>query len=129
LSGGDIEAHQHLVEFCNQLTLGLIDQKPHSCALLIGRSNTAAQICKEISYNAGAMTRMLSRLEAKGLICRAVDEDNRRSHKLALTEDGRKKFPALRAVSSELIDRFFGTFSPTELSEFERLLEKMLARD
>ena len=40
--------------------------------LSAGRSNTAAQICKEISYSAGAMTRMLYRLEAKGLICRAV---------------------------------------------------------
>ena len=97
--------------------------------LSAGRSNTAAQICKEISYSAGAMTRMLYRLEAKGLICRAVDENNRRSYKLALTEEGRMKFPALRAVSSDLIDRFFGTFSPTELSEFERLLGKMLARD
>ena len=91
-----------------------------------GRSDTAAQICKEISYDAGAMTRMISRLEAKGLIFRAVDENNRRSYKLALTEEGRRKFPALRAVSSALIDRHFGSFSTTELGRFERLLEKML---
>lgn len=96
--------------------------------LWAGRGDTAAQICKEISYSPGAMTRMLFRLESKGLIYRAVDENNRRSYKLELTEEGRTKFPELRAASSALIDRFFGAFSTAELREFERLLEQMLSR-
>lgn len=95
--------------------------------LWAGRGDTATQICKEISYSPGAMTRMLSRLESKGLVCRAVDENNRRSYKLALTDEGREKFPALRAVSAAKIDSFFGSFNEDELNEFERLLEKMLA--
>lgn len=34
-------------------------------ALANGRAETAAQLCKEISYSPGAMTRMLNRLETK----------------------------------------------------------------
>ncbi|WP_429391852.1 MarR family winged helix-turn-helix transcriptional regulator [Pseudomonas laurylsulfatiphila] len=96
--------------------------------LRTGRGDTAAQICKEISYTPGAMTRMLDRLEQKQLIRRLPYADNRRSVKLELTGEGREKFPELLAAATTVIDSFFGDLGADELRQFETLLEKMLRR-
>src|SRR5215467_12809619 len=41
-------------------------------------AKSASELCKGISYDAGAMTRMLDRLEAKGLIRRSRSAHDRR---------------------------------------------------
>ncbi|MBV8471632.1 MAG: MarR family transcriptional regulator [Burkholderiaceae bacterium] len=96
--------------------------------LASGRADTAAQICKEISYSPGAMTRMLNRLEDKGLIVRTEFPDNRRMTKLELSEKGRSAFPAMLASSGRVIDGYFGAFEPAELRQLEVLLNKMMRR-
>ena len=53
-----------------------------------GEDSAAAQICKDLSYDAGAMTRMVDRLEAKGLISRCRCPEDRRLVKIKLTEAG-----------------------------------------
>ena len=98
-------------------------------ALWAGRGDTAAQLCKDISYSPGAMTRMLDRLEQKQQIRRLPHPDNRRAHKLELTEEGRQVFPELLATSAAIIDRFLGEFDSSELYRLEALLERMLAHE
>jgi len=90
-----------------------------------GRANIAAQICKELSYSPGAMTRMLNRLEQKGMIQKAPSVDNRRTVQLELTEAGRRLFPSLLEASGIVIAQYFGHFSAQELEAFESLLLKM----
>jgi MarR family transcriptional regulator, multiple antibiotic resistance protein MarR len=90
-----------------------------------GRANIAAQICKELSYSPGAMTRMLNRLEQKGMIQKAPSIDNRRTVQLELTEAGRRLFPSLLEASGIVIEQYFGHFSAQELAVFESLLLKM----
>lgn len=89
------------------------------------RADTAAQICREISYTPGAMTRMLDRLEQKKLLVRLPMEDTRRAYKLELTEEGKAVFPDLLVASSAVIDQFFGVYSAEELAQLETLLKKM----
>jgi len=98
-------------------------------AMRSGRGDTAAQLCKEISYSPGAMTRMLDRLEQKHLIQRLPHPDSRRAHKLELTDEGCRTFPEMLAISSAIIDRFFGDFNSVELRRLETLLERMLAHE
>lgn len=95
--------------------------------LATDRADTAAQVCKELSYSPGAMTRMLDRLENKRMIRRVRNADNRRSIKLELTEEGKAIFPALRTSATTVVNRFFGAFNASELGQFEALLDKMLA--
>lgn len=95
--------------------------------LAAGRADTSVQICKEISYSRGAMTRMLDRLEHKHMIRRVPYADNRRSVKLELTDEAKAIFPTLRAAATTVIDRYLGAFDSPELQQFETLLEKMLA--
>lgn len=94
--------------------------------LAAGSADTAAQICKEISYSPGAMTRMLDRLENKGMIRRVRNADDRRSVRLELTEEGKEIFPSLRTAAMAVIDRYLGAFDSSELQQLGTLLEKML---
>lgn len=98
-------------------------------ALWYDRADTAAQLCKELSYTPGAMTRMIDRLEQKRLVCRVPHPDSRRANKLELTEPGRATFPELLAASTTVIDRYFGGYSASELALLESMLERMLAQE
>src|SRR5579864_9239515 len=64
-----------------------------------GETRSASDICKGISYDAGAMTRMLDRLEEKGLLKRNRCPDDRRLVYLELTEAGKAAFPRMREIS------------------------------
>ena len=92
-----------------------------------GRANIAAQICKELSYSPGAMTRMLNRLEQKGMVQKAPSLANRRTVQLELSEAGQRLFPRLLEASGTVIDHYFGAFSAQELDTLEALLLKMFA--
>jgi MarR family multiple antibiotic resistance transcriptional regulator len=88
--------------------------------------DSPAQLCKDLSYDAGAMTRMLDRLEAKGLIIRRRCPDDRRCVKLELSEAGRVALPRLRACSVRVLNRFLHGFSQAEARKLEGFLSRML---
>ena len=87
---------------------------------------SASDLCKGISYDAGAMTRMLDRLEGKGLIRRSRSPDDRRLVHLELTDEGRAAYPRMREASLAVANRFLRGFSKTEARALESLLTRML---
>jgi DNA-binding MarR family transcriptional regulator len=91
-----------------------------------GEPKSAADLCKVISYDAGAMTRMLDRLEAKGLIRRTRSSQDRRLMNLELTEEGRAAYPRMREISMAIANRFLRGFTKAEARQLESLLNRML---
>ena len=89
-------------------------------------ATSASDLCKGISYDAGAMTRMLDRLETKGLIRRDRRPDDRRVVYLELTEEGHRAFPRMREVSMVVLNRFLRGFSKAEAQQLEGFLSRML---
>jgi DNA-binding MarR family transcriptional regulator len=87
---------------------------------------SASDLCKVISYDAGAMTRMLDRLEAKGLIRRNRSPEDRRLVHLELTEEGRAAYPRMRELALGVANRFLRGFSKAEARQLEGLLNRML---
>ena len=87
---------------------------------------SASDLCKGISYDAGAMTRMLDRLEAKGLIRRMRSAQDRRLMHLELTEEGRAAYPRMREMSMAVANRFLRGFTRAEARQLESLLARML---
>jgi MarR family transcriptional regulator, multiple antibiotic resistance protein MarR len=87
---------------------------------------SAAELCKGISYDAGAMTRMLDRLEHKGLIRRSRSSEDRRLMLLELTEAGRAAYPRMREISMSVANRFLHGFSKSEARQLEGYLTRML---
>ena len=90
------------------------------------RKKSASDLCKEMSYDAGAMTRMIDRLESKGLIRRARCPQDRRLVYLEMTEQGRAVYPRLRELSMAIQNRFLRGFSRADARQLESLLGRML---
>jgi len=88
--------------------------------------DSAAQLCKDLSYDAGAMTRMIDRLEAKGLVNRRRCPEDRRLVRLELTEAGLAALPKLRECSVRVLNRLLRGFSPTEARQLEGFMVRML---
>lgn len=87
---------------------------------------SASDLCKGISYDAGAMTRMLDRLESKGLIRRNRSAHDRRLMHLELTEEGRAAYPRMKEISLTVANRFLRGFTRTEARQLEGFLTRML---
>jgi len=89
-------------------------------------AKSASDLCKGISYDAGAMTRMIDRLESKGLIRRNRRPEDRRVVYLELTEEGTRAYPRMREVSMGVVNRFLRGFSEAEARQLENFLSRML---
>ncbi|HEX3843480.1 MAG TPA: MarR family transcriptional regulator [Steroidobacteraceae bacterium] len=92
----------------------------------VERKKSASDLCKEMSYDAGAMTRMIDRLESKGLIRRARCPQDRRLVYLEMTEQGRAAYPRLREISMAIQNRFLRGFSRADARQLEGLLGRMM---
>jgi len=93
--------------------------------LKLGRASNAIELAREMDIDAGAVTRMLDRLEAKGLLERVRSEADRRVVHLRLTAAGEavaKKVPyVLAAVNND----FLRGFSDADWKQLRRLLGRM----
>jgi MarR family transcriptional regulator, multiple antibiotic resistance protein MarR len=94
--------------------------------LALDGTRSAANLCKGISYDAGAMTRMIDRLEEKGLIRRSRCPNDRRLVYLDLTDGGMAAFPKMREVSMQVLNRFLAGFTQAEARQVEGYLTRLL---
>lgn len=94
--------------------------------LFYGMAESPSQLCQSISYDPGAMTRMIDRLEAKGVIRRVRHPQDRRALTLELTDEGKAVFPKLRLSVIRVMNRFLKGFTKTEARQLESLLQRVL---
>ena len=89
-------------------------------------ADSASALCKSISYDPGAMTRMIDRLQEKGLIRRTPNLEDRRATNLELTAAGRALYPQLLAAKETVQAQFLRGFSENEVHVLDGLLNRML---
>jgi DNA-binding MarR family transcriptional regulator len=77
-------------------------------------------------YDTGSMTRILDRLEEKGLLRRERSPDDRRVVLLRVAPAGRAQLPRLRAVGSRVLAAHLAGFSAAEVEALQRLLGRMI---
>ena len=94
--------------------------------LASGEVDSASKLCKGVSYDPGAMTRMLDRLERKGLIRRARCGNDRRRVILELTPEGKAVYPKLVTSYVNVLNRFMHGLNKAEARQLETLLSRML---
>jgi DNA-binding MarR family transcriptional regulator len=94
--------------------------------LSMGEMKSASDLCKHISYDAGAMTRMIDRLEEKGLLRRSRCPNDRRLVNLELTEKGSLALPQMRRIAMRVLNRFLDGFTKAEARQLEGFLIRML---
>jgi MarR family transcriptional regulator, multiple antibiotic resistance protein MarR len=97
--------------------------------LLVGEKavSSASELCELLTYDPGAMTRLLDRLERKGILRRLRLPKDRRTMQLELTASGRALHPKILAAMVDVSNRLLRGFSRSEVSQFEGYLRRMLA--
>jgi DNA-binding MarR family transcriptional regulator len=73
------------------------------------------------------LSRHLDRMQAAGMIERRPDPNDRRAHRLFLTETGRTLMDGFRAVTSDVMDDFVEGISEEELATAIDILARMRA--
>ncbi len=95
-------------------------------AVYHGQATTTAEASRLIGIDAGAVSRLVDRLAAKGLMTRHADPASRRSLRLSLTEAGRALVPALIQIADGNDAAYFGMLPPGERDALIRLLRRLL---
>lgn len=91
-----------------------------------GNARTAADLCRHMYYDTGSMTRILDRLEEKGLLRRERCQDDRRVVFLRVAAAGRAQLPRLRAVGSRVLDEHLAGFDAAEVETLKTYLGRMI---
>ena len=87
---------------------------------------TVAELARWLNVDAGAMTRLLDRLEKKGLCKRVRSTEDRRVVRVELTPDGDAAIAEVPAVLSEVLNAHLAGFSKTEWVALRNYLQRML---
>lgn len=90
------------------------------------RASTVAELARELQTDAGAMTRLLDRLEAKGLCRRQRSTEDRRIVRIELTPAGEEVAARVPAVLAQVMNEMLAGFSRAEWETLKLLLQRML---
>jgi DNA-binding MarR family transcriptional regulator len=77
-------------------------------------------------YDTGAMTRILDRLEHKGLVRRERCREDRRVVFLRMTPNGRAQLPRLLSVGTRVLEAHLAGFSQAEIEQLKSYLGRMI---
>lgn len=94
--------------------------------LYMGRASTAAELARQCELDAGSMTRLLDRLEAKQLCRRVRSSDDRRVVNLELTETGRIAAQEIPAILSRVQNAHLAGFTVEEWQVLKSYLRRIL---
>ncbi|MFM0200135.1 MarR family transcriptional regulator [Paraburkholderia fungorum] len=102
---------------------------PHMGVILAmqrGLASTPFELSKVLSIDTGLMTRMLDKLEAKGLLERSRSVDDRRVVNLVLTRKGREIAAEIPKIAPDVLNARLKKFTKAEFEELCRLLGKFI---
>jgi DNA-binding MarR family transcriptional regulator len=95
--------------------------------LAVGKCWTAADIAREYGIDASAVTRLIDRLEKRGLLSRVRSEEDRRVVRLELTDDGRATAEKIPAIFAHVLDHLLTGFTPEEVGFLKSMMRRILA--
>ncbi len=90
-----------------------------------GGRATVAELSRMLQVDAGAMTRLLDRLEKKGLCKRVRSTEDRRVVQVELTPDGEAAITGVPAVLCEVLNAHLAGFSKSEWLALQGYLKRM----
>jgi DNA-binding MarR family transcriptional regulator len=94
--------------------------------LHMGHATTVAELARECQLDTGAMTRLLDRLEAKGLCRRVRSLSDRRVVNIELTEEGREAARQVPHVLCSVQNELLSGFSHDEWMQLKSYLRRLL---
>lgn len=94
--------------------------------LHLGSASTVAELARECDLDAGAMTRLLDRIESKGLCRRIRNSHDRRVVNVELTDAGRALARGIPATLCRTHNDYLDGFSTQEWATLKQFLVRML---
>ncbi|MEU8980410.1 MarR family transcriptional regulator [Streptomyces sp. NPDC048309] len=91
-----------------------------------GDATTTREVARYVAIDAGAVSRLVDRLAAKGLMTREPDPASRRSLRLALTAAGRDLVPELAAIADRNDSHFFDSLTPHQRDQLEGWIRRLV---
>jgi len=88
---------------------------------------TVASLARDLETDPASMTRVLDRLEAKGLVARERSTTDRRVVQLALTPEGQAVAAQVPPVLADVLNGHLSDFTPEEWQQLLHFLRRMLA--
>lgn len=92
-----------------------------------GGNPTAASLARDLNTDTGAMTRMLDRLEAKGLLTRSRSVQDRRVVVLTLTDQGRELTTRIPHHLARVYNQHLSGFTNEEFLQLKVFLRRIIA--
>ncbi|SPB17112.1 transcriptional regulatory protein [Caballeronia novacaledonica] len=87
--------------------------------------STSSAIATSIGMTRGAVSKILDKLESKGLVSRVASADDNRVQTLSLTRDARRLLPKLTAIADANDDHFFSVLDESDRNALRALLQKL----
>jgi DNA-binding MarR family transcriptional regulator len=94
--------------------------------LSLGSATTGVELARECELDAGAVTRLLDRLEAKGLCRRERSSEDRRVVNLELTNEGKQAVKVVPQVLSKVQNQLLDGFTVDEWKSLREFLRRIL---
>lgn len=105
---------------CSTLPQWLPLHKVHA-----GYADTVAELARVCTVDAGSMTRLLDRLEKKGLCRRVRSQSDRRVVHIRLTPAGVAVAERVPRILCEVYNQALSGFTPQEWAQFQALLARL----
>lgn len=84
------------------------------------------ELAKILHFNKGAIAKLVKNLEGKGYIKRLADENDKRAHKLYLTEKGHTTIPKMFNFEQQWAKKVVAGLTEDELETLSYLLNKII---
>jgi DNA-binding MarR family transcriptional regulator len=91
-----------------------------------GKCLLAAELAREYGIDASAVTRLVDRLEKRGLLTRVRSSEDRRVVRLALTPEGQSIAVRMPAIFNGVVDNLLHGFTPEEVGFLKSMLRRVL---
>ena len=86
---------------------------------------SASELARRLEHDAGALTRLLDKMQERGFLRRHACAEDRRSVEISLTDAGRALSRPLRTVSEQLTEFALSDLSDAEKSTLMTLLRRV----
>jgi DNA-binding MarR family transcriptional regulator len=87
-----------------------------------------SELAKTIGLTRGAVSKIIDRLEAKSLVTRTMNEQDRRFQTVTPSAKGRALVPRLAALADQNDKEFFGHLKLSERQQIERVMREIVRR-
>jgi DNA-binding MarR family transcriptional regulator len=90
--------------------------------------SSAAQLMAALGMTKGAISKVLTRLEEKGLVARLAAGTDKRAQAIRLTKSGRALVPVLAALADQNDAAFFGHLLPAQREQLFAMMQEVVRR-